>query len=125
LLVNERLPLELPVTEGRNSTENVVLCPADSVSGKVRPLIEYPLPVAAAAETVTEPPEAVSVSVKLAVLATVTFPKLSDVGETLKVVVGGATPVPVKVTVGFVDALLVNEICPEALLADPGANCTV
>ena len=69
-----------------------------------------------------DPPEAVTVSDRVAVLPTVTFPKFKEVGDTLSVVV---TPVPLRATVGLVEALVVNEICPEALPAEAGANCTV
>ena len=122
MLVIVRLPLELPVAAGWNTTENVVLCPAESVSGKVRPLMEYPVPLGAAAEIVIDPFAAVSVSDRLAELPTVTFPKLRDVGDALNVVV---TPVPLKATVGFAEALLVNETWPDALPEEAGANFTV
>jgi hypothetical protein len=122
LLVNVTLPLALPAAAGWKTTENVVLCPAESVNGKVSPLIEYPVPPSVAAEMITDPFAAVSVSDKLDELPTVTFPKLKEVGDALKVVV---TPVPLKLTVGFVEALLVKETWPDALPEEAGANITV
>jgi hypothetical protein len=121
-LVIVRLPLELPVAAGANTTENVLLCPAERVSGNVRPLIEYPVPLGAAAEIVIGPFDAVNFSVRVAELPTVTFPKLRDVADALNVVV---IPVPLRLTVGFVEALLVNDTWPDALPEDAGANVTV
>ena len=40
LLENVMLPVELPVAPGAKITEKVVLCPAASVTGTARPLIE-------------------------------------------------------------------------------------
>ena len=122
LLVIVRLPLELPVAAGWNTTENVVLDPAAIVNGKVRPLTEYPVPLGVTAEIVTDPFAAVSFSDKVAELPRVMFPKLRDVGDALNAVV---TPVPLKPTVGFVEALLVKEIWPDALPEEVGANCAV
>ena len=122
LLVTVRVPLKLPVVEGENTTENVLLCPAERVSGRVSPLIEYPVPLAFAAETVTDPPEALTVSDKVTELPVTTFPKFNEPGDALNVV---ATPVPLSATVGLLDALLVNETCPESPPAEGGANCTV
>jgi hypothetical protein len=58
-------------------------------------------------------------------LPTSTLPKLKPVALTLSCGAGAATPVPVRDTVGLLEALLTNEICPEALPAEVGANCAV
>ena len=71
------------------------------------------------------PPELVIVIDFVLLLPTTRLPKLRLAGLTLSTGAGGVTPVPLRETVGLVAALLVNETCPEALLADAGANCTV
>jgi len=82
------------------------------------------LPVTVAELTVTVPPVAVSVPDKLFVLPTKVLLNDSVVGVTLSVT-SGATPVPVKETVGLVEALLANEIWPEALPVAAGVNFAV
>jgi hypothetical protein len=65
------LPLAAPLAVGEKSTVNDVLWPAVNVKGKVSPLKLNPVPLAAAAEMVTDdPPELVSVSDKLVLLPT-------------------------------------------------------
>ena len=56
---------------------------------------------------------------------TVTLPKFALVGVTLSWGAGTATPEPMSDTLGLLDALLTNEIWPDALPADVGANCAV
>ena len=57
------LPLTAPLAVGEKSTVNDVLWPAVKVKGKDRPLKLNPLPLAVAAEIVTDaPPELVRVS---------------------------------------------------------------
>ena len=124
LLENVTLPDALPFTVGANTTEYVVLCPAASVLGKVRPLMEYAAPVTVADEIVTLPPDAVSVPDNVAVVPMATFPNASEPG--LAFSCSTATPVPESATaVGLFVAVLRTEICPEALPADPGANFAV
>jgi hypothetical protein len=86
------LPLAAPLAVGEKSTVNEVLWPAFSVMGD-SPLKLNPVPVAAAAETVKlDPPELVSVSDKLELLPSCTFPNPRLVG--FAVSVPGVTPVP-------------------------------
>ncbi len=75
------LPLAAPLVVGEKSTVNEVLWPAFNVKGKVSPLRLNPLPLAVAAEMVRlDPPELVSVSDKLELLATCTLPNARLVG---------------------------------------------
>jgi len=61
--VTVTLPLKLPADAGANFTENVVLCPGDSVTGE-KPEMLKPVPVTVAAETEAfTPPVLVRVSV--------------------------------------------------------------
>jgi hypothetical protein len=63
------LPLAAPLAIGLKSTVNDVLWPAANVKGNVSPLKLNPPPMGVAAEMVRlEPPELVSVSVKLVLL---------------------------------------------------------
>jgi len=125
VVVNPRFPVALPLAVGAKTIESVALCPAASVVGKLNPLAEYSLPVTVIDDTVTLPPDAVRVADIVPLLPTATLPKESDVGVTFRVV-GNATPVPLNETkVGLLDALLTKETCPEALLADVGANLAV
>ena len=61
----------------------------------------------------------------VALLPTVTLPKFALVGVTLSWGAGTATPEPMSDTLGLLDALLTNEIWPDALPPDVGANCAV
>jgi hypothetical protein len=57
------LPLSLAADDGANSTENVVLCPAASVTGVVTPLNVNPVPLIPTCEIVAlDPPLFVIVS---------------------------------------------------------------
>ena len=54
-------PLAVPLSVGEKATENVTLCPGDSVSGATNPLKLNPVPLADICEIVTlEPPELVN-----------------------------------------------------------------
>ena len=87
------LPLAAPLVVGEKSTVKEVLWPAFNVKGKVSPLRLNPLPLAVAAEMVRlDPPELVSVSDKLELLATCTLPNARLVGFAASVPC--ATPVP-------------------------------
>jgi hypothetical protein len=77
-----------------------------------------------AEEIVTLPPEALSVPDKVLVLPTRTLPKARDVGFAAREIVE-AIPVPVSETVGLIEALLTNEIWPDAPPADAGVNFAV
>lgn len=50
-LTNARLPWALPLADGENVTENEMLLPAGTVTGKVIPLNVYPWPVWSTVET--------------------------------------------------------------------------
>lgn len=90
-----RFPLTLPAEVGENMTLKLILCPAFSVAGKVRPFVLNPEPVAVAAEIVTAaPPELVRVSVSEALLPLVTLPKLKLAG----VAVSWPEPMPMPET---------------------------
>jgi len=61
----------------------------------------------------------------LPLLPTLTLPKLTLIGLAVTWIVC-ATPVPLRETrFGPLEALLTKEICPDALLADVGANWAV
>ena len=75
------LPLAAPLAVGENSTVNDVLWPAVNVKGRVSPLKLNPVPLAAAAEMVTDdPPELVSVPLSDFEVPSWMFPKLKLVG---------------------------------------------
>lgn len=118
------LPLDAPATVGANCTANVVLCPGVSVSGRLSPLMLYPLPVANAAEIVRfDPPELVRVSFNDLEFPTVTLPKLWLVG--FGVICPRATPVPVSAM--FSGELVASETTARLPLTAPatvGANLT-
>ena len=87
------LPLAAPLAVGENSTVNDVLWPAVKVKGKDRPLKLNPLPLAVAAEIVTEaPPVLVKVSDLLLLLPTWTLPNARLAGFGLRVPAVTAVP---------------------------------
>ncbi len=93
LEVTLTLPLAAPLVVGENSTVNDVLCPAVKVKGKDRPLKLNPVPLAVAAEIVTEaPPVLVRVSLNDFEALTWTLPNARLVG--LAVSVPSVTAVP-------------------------------
>jgi hypothetical protein len=74
-------PLAAPGVVGEKRTANDVLWPALNVKGKVSPLRLYPLPLAAAAETVRlAPPELVRVTDCVWFVPTWTLPKFTLLG---------------------------------------------
>jgi hypothetical protein len=94
LLVNAKLPVATPAACGANVTVKFVLCPGDSVTGTLIPLVLKPAPAAVARVIVTAlPPELVTVPVWFSVLPTVTLPNPMLLG--LKVRAPGDTAVPV------------------------------
>lgn len=121
LLVTLIAPVELPVAVGAKVAEKALDCPAVRVRGKARPLRLNPVPLAAAAETVTlAVPVFVKVTLCVAVLPTFTFPKLMLAGEALS---SRLDPEPLKATVvGESVAVLVTVRLPLALPALAGAN---
>ena len=60
---------------GVKVTRNDALAPAFTTSGKVMPLTENPFPLQLPEDTLTAEPLAVSFTVRVALLPTVTFPK--------------------------------------------------
>lgn len=138
--VMARLPVTGPAEVGAKVTWKVELWPAARVSGRARPLMLTPEPVAVACEMVAlVPPEFVRVTVWLCVLPTVTFPKATLTGETPSC--PAEVPSPNTGNEALVDveddpevpeaALMVSEALPLTAtlpLADPedfGANVTV
>jgi hypothetical protein len=80
-VVNVRFPLAPPLDWGWKVTVSGTLCPAASVSGKLMPLTANSELVRVPDVTVMLVPEAVNVSPLLEVEPTVTFPKLSELGD--------------------------------------------
>jgi len=93
-----------------------MLAPAATVSGAVSPDMLNPVPVTLACEIARAAvPVFESVTVWLAEVFTVRFPKLTVLGVTLIAGVDVATPVPVRLTLrGVLLALLLIEMLPEA-----------
>jgi hypothetical protein len=76
LLRNEMVPERVPAACGANLAVKEMLWPAATVTGKVIPLSEKPLPVALPDDTVTAAEEpALSVPALAPLLPTVTLPK--------------------------------------------------
>src|SRR5258705_1486078 len=125
LLFTNTLPVTEPVAVGAKFTLNVVLCPAPKLSG-VNPLIVKPAPETLSEETFTLVlPVLLNVTVWLLLLPTFTFPKLKLLGPAASWLVA-FTPVPLSaMLVGELEALLISERFPVALLAAEGAKLTV
>lgn len=84
LLTSETLPVVLPVTVGANSTLRLLDCPAESVRGKVCPVILKSAPLTAAWETVKLPvPALLKVTVCVLAVPTSTSPKVTLLGLAL------------------------------------------
>jgi hypothetical protein len=82
LLTTVTAPLTLPELEGAKLALNWVLWPAPSVRGRARPLIPKPVPATEAWLIVMlAEPLFVRVTVCAVLLPTVTFPKLTELGE--------------------------------------------
>jgi hypothetical protein len=93
-LVTVSVPVGVPAVVAANTTLNDLLAPAARVNGTVTPLTLYPVPVAAACETVTGiPPLLVMVSDTVLLCPTVTVPKLR--GEVPAESDPAVAPVPV------------------------------
>ena len=89
-----------PADCGANVVVKFALCPGDSVTGKLIPLVLNPAPAAVALLMVTAlPPELVTVPVWFCVLPTVTLPNPMVLG--LKVSAPGDTAVPVMAIARF------------------------
>jgi hypothetical protein len=127
LLVIVSCPLAFPVIVGANCTCNVINCVGFNVAGKLPPTIAKPVPVSAAALTVTgEVPVDVNVNVCVVAEFTVTLPKLRVAALSANCGVNAAVLVPLKATAVVlpVDELLVIVSCPLAFPVIVGANCT-
>ena len=125
LLVMSSVPLALPLDCGVKTTLNVLLAPAASVTGSVRPFM-----LKAAPETVAwlmvrlEPPELVSVSCNVLLLPVCTEPKLRDGLPAASV--PGVAPVPERATVnGDPEASLAMLNVPLAAPLAVGLNTTL
>ena len=97
---------------------------AERLRGRVKPLMENPVPLTVAAEMVTvDPPVLVRVSERFVLLPTCRLPKARLVGVAVRV--PGATPVPesAMLRLGF-DPLEVMVTLPVAAPAAVGANFT-
>ena len=124
LLTKEICPEALPADAGANCVVYVELCPGVRVSGRVMPLPLKPVPEVVIDEIVRFAfPVFVTTTDCVPLVPTVMFPKLTLVGLGVSWTIGAATPVPLSGTeVGLLEALLTKDICPEAALADVGAN---
>jgi hypothetical protein len=98
-----------------------MLCPALIVAGSESPLIPNPLPRTVAMFTTRSAlPLFVNCALCVLVWPTLTFPKLSDVGEIVR---RGPLPLPFTETdSGEFEALLVTEKLPVTSPIDCGAN---
>ncbi len=84
LLTSETLPVVVPVTVGANCTLRLLDCPAESVRGKVCPVILKPAPLTAAWERVKLPvPALLKVTVCVLAVPTSTSPKATLLGLAL------------------------------------------
>ena len=125
LLVKTTWPLMAPAALGRNWIVTVAVAPALSVSGKLLPVMENPVPVTEAADTVTgEVPVEDSVTDSVVEDPTVTLPKLRLAVLSTSLGLGAAVPVPVRVTTEELPVveLLIIVSCPVTAPATIGAN---
>jgi hypothetical protein len=82
----DSVPLAEPEEVGAKVTLKVTLCPAESVVGKLRPVIEKPAPLMAASEMViVDPPVLVNVSESSAFLPLCTLPNEIADGDAVRV----------------------------------------
>jgi hypothetical protein len=109
LLVIAIFPLEEPAVVGASVTVNVTVCPAIKVRGAVKPVMLYPVPLAAALEIVTLAlPEFVTVSESDWLLPVWTLPKFR-----LAVC---AVSAPVGVAVAVAESVKLNELLGAVLV---------
>jgi ABC-type amino acid transport system permease subunit len=124
LLLMVRVPAEAPAVFGSNVTCNVSEDPGFNDTGKVLPDTAKPVPETPAPFTVTGPvPADLSVMVSVAVLFTVTLPKLRLVALVVSRGTSVATPVPLRLTV-IALALLPMVRVPAEAPAVFGSNVT-
>jgi hypothetical protein len=130
LLVKTTWPLIAPAALGRNWIVTVAVAPALNVSGRLLPVMENPVPVTEAADTVTgEVPVEDSVTDSVVEDPTVTLPKLRLAVLSTSLGLATAVPVPVRVTTEELPVveLLTIVSCPVTAPATVGANsiCSV
>jgi hypothetical protein len=127
LLVTVTEPVTLPAAEGANVTMRVAASDGFSVTGAVKPLTEYPAPLAVIAEMVAAAfPVLVITTCCLALVPVATVPKFRLVVLALNCPVATAVPVPVSgmFRVGLLGSLLVMAILPLAAPATVGEKVT-
>ena len=124
MLTREKLPLTFAAVVGANCTVNEAVFPAASVSGRVGPVKEKPVPVRLSWKMVTLAVLAVTVTVCEELVPVVTLPKLSDAGLAVSWP-PGVTPAPASDTVSALEELLTREKLPVALAVVVGAKVRV
>jgi len=92
VFANENVPVTEPVDWGVKVRAKPALCPADNVTGSVRPLKTNCALLLSTDEIVTDSPVAVTVPLICALVPTFTFPKFAVPGETVSW--PGAVPLP-------------------------------
>lgn len=125
LLVTEMVPEKLPVVVGAKATLMEVDCPAERVRGRARPVTLNPLPVKVSCERVSaELPALVRITLWVALVPVVKFPKPSEVGDA-EICRVEETPVPTRATADEeLGELFVSVRLPENVPAEAGANLT-
>lgn len=122
--VKVRFPLAAPLDCGWNVIVTGTLCPGDRVSGRLTPLTENSELVRLPAVTVTFAPDADKLIFLVAVAPTVTFPKLSELGESASWPVLVLVPVPDSAIEIWLPLLATIAIAPAALPALVGRYTT-
>ena len=122
LLLKIKLADAAPEACGLKVAVNDTLLPAPMVTGNARPVRENSESLTLAEETTTLAPEALRVPVLFALDPTVTLPKLSDPGETLRPPEEPAVPVK-----GTVKAALfeITEMLPLTVVVLVGVKVTL
>ena len=125
LLTMARLPAVGAADVGEYCTVKVMLCDGDRVTADPPDNDKF-VPVKAVWEIITfELPVLVSVTLREAVLPTLTFPKFTLRGFTVRLN-PAATPAPLNATTaGELDASLTRDRLPLETPADLGPNCTL
>ena len=127
MLVSVTEPVTLPAAEGATVTVSVTASAGFSVAGAVKPLTEYPVPLAVIAEIFAAAfPVLVITTCWLVLLPVATVPKLMLAGLALNCPVAEEVPVPVSgiLSVGLLGSLLVMAILPLAVPATVGEKVT-
>jgi hypothetical protein len=123
-LVTTKLPIAAPATVGVKVICKFKAWPGSSLRGTVIAAVENPEPLTDTPLRVTGPvPVDLSEMASVAVLFTVTLPKLRLVALTVSCGTGAATPVPLRLTVAGLALLLMVRVPAEAP-AVLGSNVT-